>query len=44
MITPFDITIPRFLPRAKVIIQRAAKPATVVIELPVMDLKVFAIA
>lgn len=44
MITPFAITIPRFLPSANVIRHRAAKPATVVMELDTMDLKVLDIA
>ena len=44
IITHFAITIPRFLPSANVIRHRAAKPATVVMELDTMDLKVLDIA
>ena len=44
MITPFAITIPRSRPSANVITQRATNPATVVTELPTMDLNVLEIA
>ena len=42
--TPFIITIPMFLPSAKVMSMRAANPATVVTELPVTERKVSSIA
>ena len=42
--TPFAMTIPKSLPKVKVIQHRAANPAIVVTELPTMDLKVFEIA
>ena len=44
MMTPFPITIPRSRPSAKVMIQSAENPATVVTELPTTDLNVFAMA
>ena len=44
IITPFAITIPKLAPNANVIKHSAANPATVVTELPVMDLNVFEIA
>ena len=42
--TPFAITIPRSRPKVKVMKHSATKPATVVIELPITDEKVEAIA
>ena len=44
MITPFDITIPIFVPRRKVMEQSARNPAIVVRELLDTDTKVFVIA
>ena len=44
MTTPFDMTIPRSLPRAKVMAQSAIKPATVVTELPTMERNVLEMA
>ena len=42
--TPFAMTIPKSLPRVKVIKQSAIKPATVVIELPSTEVTVSLIA
>ena len=44
MITPFAITIPKLAPNANVIKHNAKNPATVVTELPVIDLNVLEIA
>ena len=43
-ITPFAITIPRSMPSVNDMKQSAAKPATVVIELPMTEVKVWWIA
>ena len=43
-ITPFAMTSPRSFPSVKVIKQSAAKPATVVTELPMTDVSVSLIA
>ena len=42
--TPFAITMPRSLPRVKLIKHRAIKPAIVVTELPVTEVSVLDIA
>ena len=43
-ITPFAMTIPRSLPRVKVMKHSAIKPATVVMELPTTEARVSLIA
>ena len=42
--TPLAITTPRSRPKVKLMKQRAMKPATVVIELPITDTRVLLIA
>ena len=44
IITPFAITIPISIPKLKSIVQSAKNPATVVVELPIIDTNVFCIA
>ena len=42
--TPFAMVTPRSRPRVKLMKQSATNPATVVMELPITDVKVFEIA
>ena len=43
-ITPFAMVTPRSRPKVKLMKQSAINPATVVMELPITDVKVFEIA